>query len=312
MKLISIVTPCFNEEDNIQILYKEVQDVIKPFKKKYRFEHIFIDNCSEDSTVGILRELAAKDKTVKVILNSRNYGFVRSQHYGLIQGSGDAVILMVADLQDPPSVIPEFIKNWEEGYKTVVAVKNKSKENRIIFALRKLYYSIIKKISETEQIMNFTGFGLYDKVIIDSIKLFKDRYPYLRGIIAEIGFERKEVEFIQPIRKKGKSKFNFFNLYDFAMLGFVSYSKVPMRLAVFVGFFTGFASFCVSIFYLIYKLMYWDSFQVGMAPLVSGFFFIGSLQLIFIGLLGEYVCSILTEVKDRPLVIEKERINFQK
>jgi len=310
MKLISIVTPCFNEEDNIINLYQEVQKEIKPFKKKYTFEHIFIDNCSEDSTVKILRDLSKKNKNVKVILNSRNYGFVRSQHYGLIQGGGDAVILMVADLQDPPSVIPELIKNWEDGYKTVVAVKNKSQENKIIFALRKLYYFIMKKFSETEQIMNFTGFGLYDKVIIDSIKLFKDRYPYLRGIIAEIGFERKEVEFLQPRRTKGKSKFNFFNLYDFAMLGFVSYSKVPMRLAVFFGFFIGFISFLVSIFYLVYKILYWDSFQVGMAPLVSGFFFIGSLQLVFIGLLGEYICSILTQVKERPLVIEKERINF--
>jgi len=310
LKLISIVTPCYNEEENVEDLYKQIKEIFSSLEG-YTYEHIFIDNASKDNTVKILKEIAKKDKNIKIIVNVRNFGHIRSPYYALFQSKGDAVILMTADLQDPPYLIRDFIKKWEEGFKIVIGVKSKSDENSALFAIRKLYYRLIKAFSETEQIKNFTGFGLYDRKFIDILKQFDDPYPYFRGLIAEIGFERAEIEFVQPKRKKGKSHNNFYTLYDMAMLGFVNHSKAPLRMAVFIGFITAICSFLIAIFYFVYKIVFWNSFQVGVAPIIIGFFFFSSIQLCFIGIIGEYVGATYTQIKRKPLVIERERVNFE-
>lgn len=309
MKLISVVTPCYNEEENVVELYQQVKNVFAGMSH-YRYEHIFIDNSSKDKTVSILKEIAQEDKNIKIIVNAKNFGHIRSPYHAMLQCMGDAIIVMVADLQDPPSMIVDFLKRWEEGYKIVIGVKKKSEENPLMFLVRKLYYNLIDKIAEVEHIKNFTGFGLYDKAFIDVLRALDEPYPYFRGLVAELGTQRYEIEYEQPQRKKGKTKNNFYTLYDMAMLGFVNHSKVPLRLASFVGFSCAFFSFLVAIGYLIYKLIYWSEFQLGIAPLVIGFFFFASIQMFFIGMLGEYIASIYTQVKKRPLVIEKERINF--
>ena len=310
MKLISIVTPCYNEEENIELLSNKVSELFKGSLSNYDYEHIFIDNNSSDDTINILRKLAEDDHKIKVILNSRNFGHIRSPYHGIFQSTGEATVLLVSDLQDPPNLIVDFIKEWEKGYKVVVGVKTKSVENFLMFAIRKFYYRLIEKLSDTEQIKNFTGFGLYDRSFINCIKTLNDPYPYLRGLITELGFEMKKIEYTQPIRKKGKTKNNFYTLYDMAMLGFVNHSKVPLRLATFIGLLVALVSIFVAIFYLVYKLIYWDIFQAGTVPMVIGIFFFASVQLIFIGIIGEYIGAIYTQVKQRPLVIEKERINF--
>ncbi|NQT03086.1 MAG: glycosyltransferase family 2 protein [Planctomycetes bacterium] len=309
MKLISIVTPCYNEEENVRELYLRVKDVLGSLEG-YTYEHIFIDNASKDRTVSILKEIAKENKNVKIIVNARNFGHIRSPYHGLLQAGGDAVIMLVADFQDPPSIIIDFIKKWEEGYKIVVGVKSKSEENRLMFATRRLYYSFIEKLSDVKQIKNFTGFGLYDRKIISVLKSLKEPYPYLRGLITEVGFDVAEIEFVQPKRKRGKTKNNFYTLYDMAMLGFVNHSKVPLRMATFLGFSVALVSLLVAIGYFLYKLIFWSRFQVGMGPVVIGVFFFAAVQLFFIGIIGEYIGAIYTQVKKRPLVIEKERINF--
>lgn len=307
-KIISVITPCFNEELNIEEVYRQVKEVMSELP--YRYEHIFIDNASTDSTVSKLKTIAAKDYNVKIIVNISNFGHLRSPFYGLMQASGDAVILMVSDLQDPPILIRDLIKKWEEGNKIVVAIKNKSEENQIVFALRKFYYYLIKKFSDTEQIKNFTGFGLYDKKFIEILRTLNEPYPYFRGLITEIGFNRAEIYYTQPARKRGKTSNNFYSLYDLAMLGFVNYSKFPLRLASFIGFVMSIISLLVALIYFMYKLLYWNRFEVGLAPVVIGIFFFSSIQLFFVGVIGEYIGAIYTQVKNRPLVIEKERINF--
>ena len=309
MGLISVVTPCYNEEENVRELYLHVKSVLESFED-YTYEHIFIDNASKDRTVSILKEIAKEDGNVKIIVNARNFGHIRSPYHGLLQAGGDAVIMLSADFQDPPSIITDFIKKWEEGYKIVVGVKSKSEENRLMFAIRRLYYSFIEKLSDVKQIKNFTGFGLYDRNIVNIFKNIKEPYPYLRGLITEVGFEVAEIEFVQPKRKKGKTKNNFYTLYDMAMLGFVNHSKVPLRMATFVGFSVAIFSLLVALSYFIYKFIFWNSFQVGMAPIVIGVFFFAAVQLFFIGIIGEYIGAIYTQVKNRPLAIEKERINF--
>ena len=261
MKLISIVTPCYNEEENIELLSTKVSELFEGPFSNYDYEHIFIDNNSSDKTISILRKLAKNNKKIKVILNARNFWHIRSPYHGIFQSTGDATVLLVADLQDPPSLIESFIKEWELGFKIVVGVKTKSEENFIMFAIRNFYYRLIEKYSDTEQIKNFTGFGLYDRSFINCIKTLNDPYPYLRGLITELGFERKEIEYTQPIRKKGKTKNNFYTLYDMAMLGFVNHSKVSLRLATFIGFLVALVSIFVAIFYLVYKLIYWDIFH---------------------------------------------------
>ena len=309
MKLISIVTPCFNEEQNVEKLYEEVKTIFTGLPQ-YEHEHIFIDNASVDNTVGVLKEIAHRDKNVKLIVNVRNFGAVRSPYYGLLQSKGDAAVLLVADFQDPLHLIPEFLKKWEEGYKIVIGTKPKSKENILMFYLRSLFYNLIGKMSETKLIKNFTGFGLYDKEFIDVLRRLNESYPYFRGLIADLGYERYEFTYTQPKRERGKSNVRFYALYDLAMLGFVNHSKIPIRLASLFGFLLSFFSLLTALSYLVYKLVYWDRFEVGVAPLVIGIFFIGGIQLFFLGIIGEYVGSIFTEIKKKPLVIEKERINW--
>lgn len=309
MKLISIVTPCYNEEKNVEKLYVQIKNVLSGLPE-YNYEHIFIDNSSKDKTIEILKTIAFQDKNVKIIVNSRNFGHIRSPYYGMLSANGDAIILVVADLQDPPTMIVDFIRKWEEGYKIVVGVKTKSKENRIMFLIRKVFYNTISKISDTDLIKNFTGFGLYDKKFIDVLRNLDEPYPYFRGLIAELGFDRTEIEYTQPKRENGKTNNNFYTLYDIAMLGFVSYSKLPLRLASFIGFTVSFINILIALIYLFYKLLFWDNFSVGIAPLVIGIFFFGGVQLFFLGVIGEYIGAIFTQVKNRPLVIEKERINF--
>lgn len=310
-KLISIVTPCLDEEENVELLYEKVKEVFAfALSDKYNLEHIFIDNASKDNTVKILKRIAEKDKNVKIIINTRNFGHLCSPFYGLLQANGDAVILMVADFQDPPTLIIDFVKKWEEGYKTVVGVKKDSEENRIIFAIRSFYYDIIEKLSEVEQIKNFTGFGLYDRKVIEILRTINDPYPYLRGIISEIGFDIYKVEYVQPVRKKGVTKNNIYTLYDLVMLGITNHSKIPLRLATMIGFCMATLSLIVAFIYAIYKIFFWMDFSIGIAPLVIGLFFFSSVQLFFIGIIGEYIGSIHTKVLRRPLVIEKERVNF--
>lgn len=308
-KLVSIVTPCFNEEENISEIYSQVKGAIG-IAGNYDYEHIFIDNASKDRTVPILKEIAAADKNVKIIINSRNFGHIRSPFYGLLQAKGDAVISIVADLQDPPGMIADFIRKWEAGYKIVAGVKKTSKESKLMFAVRKLFYNLLGIMSEIDQIKNFTGFGLYDRKIIEVLRKIDDPYPYFRGLICDIGFEICRMEYVQPSRKNGTTKNNLYTLYDMAMLGITNHSKVPLRMAVMIGSLTAFASFVIALVYLVYKLLFWQDFSLGMAPLVIGIFFFSAVQLLFIGIIGEYIGAIHTQVLKRPLVIEKERINF--
>jgi len=309
MKKISIMTPCYNEEENIFELYSRVKDVFKNLD--YQYEHLFIDNCSTDKTVSILEDIASKDKNVKIILNSRNFGIVRSPWHGLLQTEGDASIVMCADFQDPPELIPEFIKKWEDGYKMVFAQKTKSKENKLVYLLRTAYYRFLRNISEVELLDNVTGFGLYDKSVIDIFRKLKEPYPYGRGLICEIGFEKAIIKFTQPKRKRGITKNNFFILYDVAMLGIVSHSKAPLRIASICGFILGILSLIIAMVYFILKIIFWDSFNAGTAPILIGIFFFSAIQLFFIGILGEYIGVLLTRVTDRPHVFEKKRVNFE-
>lgn len=308
-KLISIVTPCYNEEKNVEEVYKQVKTVFSNLSG-YKYEHIFIDNASKDSTLSILKNIATVDKNVKIIVNTRNFGHIRSPYYAMLQARGDAVISIVSDLQDPPSLIADFIKKWGEGYKIVVGVKEKSEESFFIFSIRKFYYKLINRLSNTELIKNFTGFGLYDKIVIDNLRKLNDPYPYFRGQIAELGFKTAKIIYKQPKRKRGITKNNFYTLFDIAMLGITNHSKIPLRLATMIGFVIAMISFLVGLFYLVYKLVFWERFVLGTAPLTVGIFFFASVQLFFIGILGEYVGSIHTQILKRPLVIEKERINF--
>lgn len=309
MKKISVVTPCYNEEENVDDIYQQIKAVFAGLPQ-YQYEHIFIDNASTDNTVNLLKNIAAVDKNVKIIINARNFGPVRSPFYGVTQAHGDAVIQLVADLQDPPILINDFIKKWEEGFKVVVGVKKQSDEPSIFFAIRKFYYKTLRKLSEVNLIENFTGFGLYDKSIITILRQIDDPYPYFRGLISEIGFKVAEVPFVQPVRKRGVTKANFYLLYDWAMLGITSHSKVPLRLATMLGFTLSLISLGLSCFYLMLKLLLWNTFGFGTAPILIGLFFFSSVQLFFIGLLGEYIATIHTQVVKRPLVIEAERINF--
>ncbi len=311
-KHISILTPCYNEEGNVSLLVNAVGAVFDRMPQ-YSYEHIFIDNCSTDKTAAILKNIAETNKQVKIIVNARNFGHIRSPFYGMLQCNGDAVISLVADFQDPPEMIEQFLNKWEEGYKIVIGIKKKSKENPLMFAIRRFFYSLLSKVSSgggEQPVQNFTGFGLYDQKFIAVLRTLEDPYPYFRGLITELGFDRYEIEYTQPRRAAGKTKNNFFTLYDIAMLGFTNHSKLPLRLSAFLGFFSATISLLVAIVYFIYKLLYWNRFDVGLAPLVIGVFFFSSVQLFFIGIIGEYIGAIHTQVRKRPLVIEKERINF--
>lgn len=310
MKKISVVIPCFNEQENVVEISKAVVNELEKLKK-YDYEIIFIDNSSTDNTQNLIENICAKNSRIKAIFNAKNFGQFNSPYYGLLQTSGDCTILLAADFQDPIEMIPKFIEEWENGYKIVIGIKNKSQENKFIYFLRSCYYKIIKKMSETEQIEHFTGFGLYDKKFIDVLKQLDDPSPFLRGIVAELGFKRKEIPYEQPKRRAGKTHNNFYSLYDAAMISFTSYTKVGLRLATFVGIAVGFISFIIGVVYLILKLVYWERFAAGTIPILIGMCFLGAIQLFFIGFLGEYILSINVRVKNRPLVIEERRINFK-
>lgn len=307
-KLISIVTPCYNEEDNIDELYARIVAVMAT--QPYDYEHICIDNASTDSTVRKIKDIAARDKRVKLIVNARNFGHIKSPYYAILQSCGDACILIASDLQDPPEMIAEFIKQWEEGYKTVLAVKPESEEPSLMFFIRKIYYHFISKISEVPLVKNATGAGLFDRAVVDILRNIHDSYPYFRGLLCEIGFPIATVPFKQPRRTGGITKNNFYTLYDIAMLGITNHSKMPLRLMAMGGFALSFLSLLVACIFLVAKLIYWNSFQLGTAPIAIGIFFFGAIQAFFIGVLGEYIGSIHTQVRKMPLVVELERVNF--
>ena len=312
MKKISLISSCYNEEENLDTLYDRVIKAIEPYSNNYEFEYILLDNGSCDNTEGKLRELAQKDKRIKVILNARNFGHIRSPYYGMVQCSGDAIIYLASDLQDPPELIGDFIKKWEEGYKIVLGKKTQSEESFPMFMIRTAYYELISRIADddTSLVKNCTGFGLFDRCVIDIIKQLDDPYPYIRGLICDIGFEKAFVEYKQPSRRRGISKNNFYSLYDNAMIGIVKHSKVPLRLMTFLGFGLSFLSLGVAVFYFILKLMFWNEFALGLAPIIISLFFLGSVQLFWMGVLGEYIGAIYTRVNKKPVVVEKERINF--
>ncbi|MHB8741985.1 MAG: glycosyltransferase family 2 protein [Sulfuricaulis sp.] len=308
-RLLSVISPCYNEEGNVEELYQRVSKVLSQYTL-YEFEYLFIDNASTDGTVDILKKIAANDKRIKIIVNTRNFGHIRSPYWGLIQTRGDATIYLASDLQDPPELIPEFIRYWEEGYKLVMATKPVSKGAAWIHALRKTYYRFLDGISDISMVADSTGFGLYDREVLDYVRKIEDPYPYLRGLICELGYEIKTIPFTQPRRLRGISKNNFYTLYDIAMLGIVSHSKVPIRIAAFTGFAMGILSLLAAIVFLILKLLFWSSFPLGIAPIVIGMFFMFGILMLFIGILGEYIGAIHTYVQKRPTVVEKERINF--
>lgn len=310
MKTLSVVTPCYNEEANVREVYERVRSTMQRLGK-YRYEHIFIDNASRDNTFAILQTIAAADHNVKLIRNTRNFGHLRSPFHALLQARGDAVIGLMADLQDPPELLAELIAEWEKGTPIVIAIKTSSQESGLMYWIRTQYYKAVKRLSEIETYQHFTGFGLYDRKVMDMIREFRDPYPYFRGMIAEIGLPHAEIEYEQQRRKRGKTKNNFYTLWDLAMLGVTTLSKVPLRLVTFFGFFGALFSSLVGIGYLAYKLMYWQRFNAGIAPLVIGFFFLGSMQLLFMGIIGEYIGNIQTQVQNRPLVFERDRINFE-
>jgi glycosyltransferase involved in cell wall biosynthesis len=293
---------------------RELQDrVCRVFADKlpeYTFEFIIIDNASKDGTVKILKEIAAWDKRIKVIVNNRNFGHVRSPYHAVLQASGEAIICLASDLEDPPEMIPQFVRQWEEGHQIVLAQKTSSEEFFAFSLVRKFYYYLVNRLSDVQLVKDVTGFGLYDRRVIEDIRKIDDPYPYFRGMICDLGYEQFLIPFRKPVRKRGFSKNNFYTLYDLAILGITNHSKVPLRLAVFTGVGIGILSFLVALIYLIYKLLFWSNFSVGTAPVVIGMFFLGAVQLFCIGMLGEYIGSIHTQVLKRPPVIEKERINF--
>lgn len=311
-KKISFVSSAYNEEENVRELYEQVKAQMAPLADKYEYEQIVLDNASTDGTLAVLRQIAAQDKRFKVIANARNFGHIRSPYYGILQASGDAVIYMASDLQDPPALIAQFITAWENGYKVVLAQKQTSKESGLFFAVRKIYYWLLNLLNDSGAKLepNCTGFGLYDKCVVDELRKLGDPYPYLRGLVCELGYAHKLIPFEQPLRKRGFTKNNFYTLYDNAMIGFTNHSKVPLRLAALGGFALGIISLFLALVYLVLKLLYWERFPMGTAPLLLAVLFFSSVQLFFIGIIGEYIGAILTQVLKRPLVIEKERINF--
>lgn len=309
-KLISIVTPCFNEKDNIDELCERIRTTMAGLS--YRYEHIFIDNCSTDGTVKKIKEIAAQDKRVKLIVNIRNFGHIKSPYYALLQSRGDACVLIASDLQDPPEMIKEFIEKWEEGFNTVLAVKPESKESPLMFFIRKVYYKLITRISEIPLVKNATGAGLFDRKVIEILRKLDDPYPYFRGLVCEVGGPIATVPFTQPRRTRGVTKNNFFTLFDLAMLGITNHSKIPLRLMTMAGFSISVISFLVAIGFLIAKIIFWNSFVLGIAPLVIGLFFFSAVLTFFMGILGEYIGAIHTQIRNMPLVIEAERVNFDK
>lgn len=312
MKTITVVVPTYNEQDNIQAVYDRVRAVFEKYLPNYGMQLLFIDNDSQDRTRAQIRELAARDERVQAIFNATNFGFSKSCFYGLSQAEGDCAVLMFADMQDPPEVIPEMVGKWEEGYKIVLGIKSKSRENKLMYLIRGIYYGILKKISETEHISQYDGFGLYDTVFVEQLRKLKDPMPYLRGIVSEIGYRHAEVEYTQELRKAGKSTFSLMKYYDVAMLGITSSSKIVMRMAAFLGMGLGVICMIVALITLILKLCNWAYFNAGTAAIIVGIFFIGAIQLFFLGFLGEYILNINVRTMNHPIVVEEERINLQR
>lgn len=310
MKKISIMIPCYNEEENVVPISRAVVDILQNELPAYDYELLFIDNCSTDRTRDLLRMICSENPKIKAILNARNFGQFNSPYHGMRQTTGDCTITMCCDFQDPVEMIPQFVAEWEKGYKIVSGIKTSSKENGFIYFLRTIYYKLIRKMSDVEMIEHFTGFGLYDQSFIKLLEDLDDPIPFIRGIVAEFGYKRTEIAYEQPRRRAGKTHNNWYSLYDAAMLSVTSYTKVTLRLATFGGFFCSGISFLIGMIYFILKLINWQEFQAGVAPMVIGMCFIGSVQMFFIGLLGEYVMNINTRVMHRPLVVEEERINF--
>ena len=310
MKKISVLIPCYNEAENVGPISRAVTEILEKELPQYDYELVFIDNDSTDGTRDIIRGLCADNPRIKAILNARNFGQFNSPYYGMLQVTGDCVIEMVADFQDPVEMIPKYIHEWEKGYKIVIGIKTSSKENRLMYWLRSCYYKTIKKLSDVEQIEHFTGSGLYDREFIEVLRNLDDPTPFLRGIVAELGYRRKEIPYEQPRRRAGKTHNNFYRLYDAAMLSVTSYTKAGLRLATIFGSICAVVSMIIAMVYLVMKLIWWDRFPAGMAPMLIGMLFLGSVQLFFIGFLGEYIMSINQRVMKRPLVIEEERINF--
>lgn len=311
MKKISILIPCYNEEENIVPMSEAILNLFEGELSQYDYELLFIDNDSKDNTRPLLREICAKNEHVKAILNAKNFGQFNSPYYGILQTTGDCTISMVCDFQDPVELIPQYIREWENGYKIVIGIKKTSKENPIMYKFRSIYYKVIKKFSNVEQIEHFTGSGLYDREFVEVLRNLKDPTPFLRGIVAELGYRRKEIPYEQPKRRAGKTHNNLYTLYDAAMLSFTSYTKIGLRLATFMGVGIGLVSTIFGIIYLVLKLIYWDRFAAGMAPMLIGIFFLGAIQLFFLGFMGEYILSINQRIMNRPLVIEEERLNFE-
>jgi polyisoprenyl-phosphate glycosyltransferase len=307
--LVTVLTPCYNEAENVRTLYERVRAVFAALPG-YRYEHLFIDNASSDATVAILREIAAADRNVKVIVNTRNFGHVRSPYHALLQCRGDAVIGMAADLQDPPELIPAFLAKWREGYKVVLGIKEAAEESALMSAIRRIGYKVIDRLSEVKQVRNSTGFGLYDKAFVTVLRRLPDPYPYFRGIVAELGFRYATVPYEQPVRKRGLTKNNLYTLYDLGMQGIVNHSRIPLRVATILGFVSSVVTLLVALVYFVMKMLFWYNLPIGVAPVIIGLFCVASVQLFFLGVLGEYVGSIYTQVRNRPLVVEQERINF--
>jgi glycosyltransferase involved in cell wall biosynthesis len=306
---ISVLTPCYNEEGNVEVLYERVRAVFAQLPE-YSYEHVFIDNASIDGTAAILRDLAARDRNVKVIVNTRNFGHIRSPYHALLECRGDAVVAMASDLQDPPELIPAFLEKWREGYKVVLGVKSSSDESSVMFAVRRFGYSVIDRLSEVKQVRNSTGFGLYDKAFVAVLRRLPDPYPYFRGIVAELGYRYATVPYMQPRRTRGITKNNAYLLYDIGVQGIVNHSKIPLRLATMVGFCSSVISLLAAVVYFVMKMLFWYNLPIGVAPVIIGLFGVASVQLFFLGILGEYIGSIYTQVRNRPLVVEEERINF--
>lgn len=310
MKKISVMIPCYNEEENARPIYEAVRDELLRSCPNYDYEILFIDNKSQDRTREIIREICKEDPRVKAIFNAKNFGQFNSPYYGILQTTGDCTITMCADFQDPVEMIPQFVSEWEKGYKIVIGRKTESKENPFVYFLRGCYYKLIKKMSSCEQIEQFTGFGLYDSSFVQTMRDLKDPTPFIRGIVAELGPERKEIEYTQPQRRAGKTHNNWYSLYDAAMLSFTSYTKVGLRLATFIGFISAGISFLIGLIYLIAKICFWNSFTMGYAPMMIAVFFMSGIQLGFLGFMGEYIMAMNTRIMNRPLVVEEERLNF--
>lgn len=310
-KKVSVLIPCYNEKENVVPMSEAINTVFEQECTQYDYELVFIDNDSTDGTRDLLRDICKKNKNVKAIFNAKNFGQFNSPYYGILQTTGDCTISMCCDFQDPVELIPQYLKEWEKGYKIVIGIKKSSKESKIMYSLRSFYYKLIKKFSNIEQIEHFTGSGLYDKSFVEVLRNLKDPTPFLRGIVAELGYKRKEIPYEQPERRAGKTHNNWYSLYDAAMLSFTSYTKIGLRLATLLGILCGGISVLVGIVYLVLKILFWNQFIAGMAPVLIGMFFLGSVQFFFIGFIGEYILSINQRVMNRPLVIEEERINFE-